>query len=125
MTHLHTPTPHLPVFLSSSNNYVTPLLAVGDYGAICANPLLHDIKRCGRGLGRGFVTGDPGVILCVCGGGEGVFTLYREARKVTESKDEGVGDGDDADISCVQVTGEGVGAGGGSSLRSHVSVQWI
>lgn len=55
----------------------------------------------------------------------GVFTLYREARKVTESKDEGGGDGGDADISCVQVTGEGVGAGGGSSLRSHVSVQWI
>lgn len=64
--------PHPPVFLSSSNNYVTPLLAVGDYGAICANPLLHDIKRCGRGLGRGFVTGDPGVILC---GGGGVYSL--------------------------------------------------
>lgn len=37
------PSPTL-VFLSSSNHYVTPLLAVGDYAAICANPLLHDIK---------------------------------------------------------------------------------
>lgn len=31
----------------------------------------------------------------------GRFTLYREAWKVTERKDEGGGDGDDADISCV------------------------
>lgn len=94
MTHLRIPPPS--VFLSSSNNYVTPLLAVGDYSAICANPLLHDIKRCGRGLGRGFVTGDPGVILL-----GGMFTLYREAWKVTQRKDEGGGDGNDADISCV------------------------
>lgn len=34
MTHLH-----IASLLSNSHSYVTQLLAGGDYGAICANPL--------------------------------------------------------------------------------------
>lgn len=45
MTHFH-----IALLFTNSNNYVTLLLAVGDYGAICANPLLHDIECSARGL---------------------------------------------------------------------------
>lgn len=65
------------VFLSSSNNYVTTLLAVEDYAAICTNPLLHDIKQCGEGLDRGGGGGCYWGDLVVR---EGVFSTLRHGR---------------------------------------------
>ena len=50
MTHLH-----IAALFTNSNNYVTLLLAVGDYGVICANPLLRVISNA-----------PPEVCVCVC-----------------------------------------------------------